>query len=210
MLTTRFCGVFSTYAHNIAPLLMLAHPDSDLQGREPPSTLPLTTMATGIEAAGLALAVFPLLLKGLSVYVDGVLKFRDLRDWNSVLGRLVRELKVESYVFENVCGQLLEGMVSPGDPKEPMKENPWDDHEIQRKLRERMGPEVAETFTELVKELLELLENLRKELGIDAVVYDQKTFHPNYMYSVLTWHSLRTSTDRPGSKSKLCFGRTTC
>jgi hypothetical protein len=142
------------------------------------STLPLTTMVTGIEAAGLALAVFPLLLEGLNVYMDGVQRVRDLRNWKRILHRLIRELKVECYCFEDICGKLLEGT---GDAKELMKGNAWDDHQVQRKLRERMGPDVAKTFTELVKELLELLENLKEELGISDEVCGSKTFHPNSM-----------------------------
>lgn len=130
------------------------------------SALLLTTMVTGIEAAGLALAVFPLILKGLKVYLDGAQMIQDLAGWRSVLKRLVRELDVECICFEDVCSKLLEGIASSRDATEPMNGNAWDDPDLQRKLRERLGSEATARFTELMKELHQLLKELRDELGI--------------------------------------------
>lgn len=131
-------------------------------------------MVTGVEAAGLALAVFPILIQGLKAYLDGVQSLRSVKNWKRVLNELIRELDVECLCFENVCGKLLEGMISPGDAKDPMNGDTWDDPELQSKLQERLGPQPTERFTELVKELLQLLENLKTELGIQDKVCDLK------------------------------------
>jgi len=83
--------------------------------------------------------------------------------------------------FENICGKLLEGMISSGDAKDPMNGDTWDDPELQRKLQERLGSQTTERFTELVKELLQLLENLKKELGIQDEVCGSGPLQQNYV-----------------------------
>ncbi|KAF8053747.1 hypothetical protein FPV67DRAFT_1461993 [Lyophyllum atratum] len=94
-------------------------------------------MATGFEAAGLALAIFPLLVQGLGVYLDG-------------------------------CTRFLDGMLFAKEVKRLMTGNAWGDPELQHKLRQRMGDKAAETFTELVEELLASLEQLKQDLGVPA------------------------------------------
>jgi len=138
-------------------------------------------MVTGVEAAGLTLAVFPLLIQGLKAYQEGVQSFWSLRNWKRVLSEIIRELDVECICFENICGKLLEGMISSGDAKDPMNGDTWDDPELQRKLQERLGSQTTERFTELVKELLQLLENLKKELGIQDEVCGSGPLQQNYV-----------------------------
>ena len=134
------------------------------------TAFPLTTMVTGIEAAGLALAVFPLIVQGLGIYLKGVRKIKDLRDSTDILNRLIRHLKVECLCFEEVCAQLLEGMVSARDMTQLMSGNAWMDPKLQVLFQQRMGDEASELFTELVEELHESLKNLRDDLGIQSEV----------------------------------------
>lgn len=126
-------------------------------------------MPTGIEAAGLALAVFPIVVQGVGFYVDGARKVKDLKDHRRVLKRLARDLKVECFCFEEVCVRLLEGMVSAGEATLLLKGDGWGDIEFQVKLRERLGQEAAETFTELTEELFSSLKLLEDDLGFNDV-----------------------------------------
>jgi len=52
-------------------------------------------MVTGVEAAGLTLAVFPLLIRGLKAYHEEAQSFWSLRNWKRVLSEIIRELDVE-------------------------------------------------------------------------------------------------------------------
>ncbi|KAF8534716.1 hypothetical protein BDD12DRAFT_895321 [Trichophaea hybrida] len=64
-----------------------------------------------MEVAGLALAIFPLVVKGLGVYLDATQKIKDVKDYKKVLRPLVRQLEMEKCKFVNTCEILLEGMV---------------------------------------------------------------------------------------------------
>jgi len=86
----------------------------------PEGYLPIHLAA--LEAAGLALAVFSLLVKGLGVYLDGARKIKDLRDSEAILIRLVRDLNVECLCFEESCTRFLEGMLSPSEVNRLMNE----------------------------------------------------------------------------------------
>ncbi|KAF8536958.1 hypothetical protein BDD12DRAFT_258064 [Trichophaea hybrida] len=123
-------------------------------------------MLTGVEAAGLALAIFPIVVQGVGFYVDGARKVKDLKDHKRVLNRLARDLKVECFCFEEVCARLLEGMVSAGETTLLLKGDGWGDTGFQNRLQERLGPEAAETFTELAEELFSSLQQLKEDLGL--------------------------------------------
>jgi hypothetical protein len=123
-------------------------------------------MATGFEAAGLALAIFPLVVQCIGFYIDGARKIKDIKDYEIVLKRLARDLRVECGCFEAACDQLLEGLASPGQVTLLMKGMGWDDVDLKECLRECLGPDRADTFTELVEELLMSIEKLKKDLGI--------------------------------------------
>lgn len=117
-------------------------------------------MVTGIETAGLVLAVFPVFVQVLGAYLDATSNFRNRR-------ALVRELKVEAILFTNTCATLLEGLVPPETVMLLLSGKGWDDRKIHSLLIDRIGVDAAGVFVESVEALSLALEKLRTKLGLD-------------------------------------------
>ncbi|KAF8243860.1 hypothetical protein K440DRAFT_663845 [Wilcoxina mikolae CBS 423.85] len=119
-------------------------------------------MVTGVEAAGLALAIFPILLQGLA-------KVKELKDQDGALKRLIRELKMEKCKFVNTNELLLCGMsISEERIKILVSGEGWGDSDFQAQLERHMGIELAEAFTESVEALHSSLKDLSKDIGLDG------------------------------------------
>ncbi|KAF8247101.1 hypothetical protein K440DRAFT_644130 [Wilcoxina mikolae CBS 423.85] len=124
-------------------------------------------MPTGFEVAGLALAIFPILVQGLGFYVDGAQKIKDLRDHKHILNRLVVDLTVERVCFEEQVCALLEGVVSAETLAELMSGVGWEKPEFQHQLSKSLGEETAMTFKKLVGALFLSLKELNDNLGLE-------------------------------------------
>ena len=119
------------------------------------------------EAAGIALATFPFLIKGLGFYLDGSRQIKDLWHWKLGMRCLVRELKAENVLFQNTCTNVLAGIFPPSEVTKLMGGDGWDEDFIQH-FQECWGKQSAEVFIEAVKEMTAALEELRKRLGLDG------------------------------------------
>lgn len=128
-------------------------------------------MVTGIETAGLALAVFPLVVSGLQSYADGARTIKDMWRPEMALKSLIRDIGMEKCKFENTCTFLLEGMVTdlhltrlmecPGGPL-------WSEHDLQEKLENRLRrATVVLCYMDAMQELTSTLQVLQDNLGID-------------------------------------------
>lgn len=65
-------------------------------------------MVTGVETAGLVLAVFPVVVGCLKYYVDAASKVKEMRNHRVVLKQLEREVKAEMTIFKNSWNRLLQ------------------------------------------------------------------------------------------------------
>lgn len=126
-------------------------------------------MVTGIETAGIALAVFPLLISGLQSYADGVRTIKELWNPHLALKSLIRELAMEKCKFENTCTSLLEGMVADADLTLLMESpggSPWKNPDLQEKLDSRLSPYTLACYMAAMKELESTLRILQDSLGL--------------------------------------------
>ena len=71
-------------------------------------------MVTGIEAAGLVLGAFPLLLQGLNYYISSAGKVKELWNHRDTLKQFTRDIRTEMTIFKNSWSRLQQ-MVG-GDP----------------------------------------------------------------------------------------------
>jgi hypothetical protein len=117
------------------------------------------------EATGLALAVFPLVVKGISVYVDGTRTIKDLWHWKLGLKCLVRELTMENVLFQNSCQNVLKGMCQDTDAVLLLRGEGWDD-DFKAHLRECWGEQNSKVFTEGVERMGAILKEVEKDLGL--------------------------------------------
>lgn len=127
-------------------------------------------MVTGIETAGLALAAFPLIIEGLKFYASGYKTIGELRNYQKVLNKLVRELKLENTKFENTINSLLEDMVPQEDVTE-IVESPdghrWRDADFRHALEKRLRPGVVEPYLEAIQDLHHNLAKLKTSFGLN-------------------------------------------
>jgi len=124
-------------------------------------------MVTGVEAAGLALAIFPIVVQGFACYLDGIRKIKEAKNYRGMLKRLARGLKMEKITFENTCEFFLEGMVTGEEMVVLVTGVGWDKLEFQSTLLGRLKPNEAEAFIAAVKALTEYLREFEKGLGLD-------------------------------------------
>ena len=125
-------------------------------------------MVTGIETAGLVLAVFPIIVEGLKVYLDGISSIKKYWQFIAVLKRLIRDLLVEEVKFSNTCTELLHDLVDSSELirllEKPGGER-WRTTELQIKLKERLGRGL-QAYMEAVIDMTDCLEDFRRKLEL--------------------------------------------
>lgn len=123
-------------------------------------------MVTGIEAAGLGLAIFPLVIEGLKSYSNGARTIKDIWRSQVTLKSLIRELKMEKCKFDNTLAPLLEGVVldqaNPNDPDGKL----WRTEVFQNTLKSRLRPDTVEVYIESMEDLHSALESLTNKFEL--------------------------------------------
>jgi hypothetical protein len=126
-------------------------------------------MMTGVDAAGLALGIFPLIVEGLKAYGHGVSTINDCRRYEGVLGRLIRDLNGLQTVFNNTCIFFLQDMIAPeevtallADPGGPL----WRAPDFEKSLEERMSAETMKAIMETVQDIGNILQELGKKFRL--------------------------------------------
>lgn len=70
---------------------------------------------SGFEVAGIALAVFPILVDGLVRFVDGVQTIKHWRRYRVRLQDYADRLRSQKVYYEDTLEELLEGLVQSED-----------------------------------------------------------------------------------------------
>jgi hypothetical protein len=129
-------------------------------------------MATGIEVAGLALAVLPLLVNQIDAYARGIEKIRGLRKYRRELRTYCTKLKTQHTILQSTLEQALENVVEDEEAVADLIRDPqgvgWQDPRLQSSLSHRLGRSYG-PFLGNMCELSELLERLSKRLGVTAI-----------------------------------------
>lgn len=73
-------------------------------------------MATGFEAAGLVLGLFPILIEGVTMYMSSIEKAKGMIRHRRTLKRFKRDLEMEKSVFDNIWIILLDRAGISGEP----------------------------------------------------------------------------------------------
>lgn len=128
-------------------------------------------MVTGVEAAGLVLAVLPLLVNQLDVYARGIEKIKVLRRYRREFADYSVGLGTQYAILLNTLEQALEGVVEDDDEVSELINHPrgecWKSPTLQSRLRLKLGRDY-ELFTGNTNSLLEMLERLSRKLEISA------------------------------------------
>ena len=124
---------------------------------------------SGIEAAGLVLAVFPIVVNGLQHFTEGVETIKSWKRFRRELDKYSRTLETQRIVYLNTIERLLEGIIQSNDELDAFMKNPGGalSHkpEYEERLSTRLGRSYG-NYTRIMADMLDSLEAARKELGI--------------------------------------------
>ncbi|KAJ5711454.1 hypothetical protein N7488_005610 [Penicillium malachiteum] len=126
-------------------------------------------MVTGIEAAGLALAILPMFVNQIDAYARGIEKIKGLRRYRREFKGYSVGLRSQYAILLNTLTQALEGVVYDEDQISELirdtKGDGWRDPELERRLRLKLNRDY-DVYFENVSELSERLERLSQKLDI--------------------------------------------
>jgi hypothetical protein len=130
-------------------------------------------MVTGIETAGIILAILPLVVNQLDAYVQGLETIKTFRTkrYRRELESYLTRLGTQQAIFLNTLEQLLDDVVDSDDEVRELIGNPtgssWQDNIFQAKLRKRLGRD-HDPYTKMTTMLSGLLQDLSNKLGLDT------------------------------------------
>ncbi len=135
-------------------------------------------MLTGIEIAGTALAIFPLIISALEHYENG---FQMIKEWVRFRGEFatfVNAFARQQIFFRQNIEELLSPIISSEFEMSLLLDHPggraWADCGLNESLRKRLpGKYECECYTTTISYILESLEKLKSKLKIS----DEKVDH---------------------------------
>ena len=133
-------------------------------------------MLTGVEVAGLVLAGFPLVLDGLSHWLEGVDKVKRWRRIHRQLKRYEIRLQSQRVTYQNTLEWLLDGIVEAGEDIAAMLAEPrgkvWKNAKYDHLLHRRLD-RAYDSFFETLKFMFTTLGEIEKKLGMEAGTVSQ-------------------------------------
>ena len=140
-------------------------------------------MVTGVEIAGLVLAAFPLILDGLSHWLEGVHKVKRWRQIYRQLKDYETRLQSQRVTYQNTLELLLVGIVQADEDIAAMLAEPrgdlWKKAEYDHLLHRRLDS-AHDTFFERLDFMFTTLSEIKKKLGMRAGTVSQ-TFLVYYL-----------------------------
>ena len=133
-------------------------------------------MLTGVEIAGLVLAAFPLVLDGLSHWLEGVQKVKRWRRIYRHLKNYEIRLQSQRVTYQNTLELLLVGIVQTDEDTAAMLADPrgdfWKKAKYDHLLRRRLD-RAYDTFFETLQFMFTTLSEIEKKLGMEAGTVSQ-------------------------------------
>lgn len=122
---------------------------------------------SGIEAAGLVLAVFPIVVNGLQHFTGSVETFKAWKRYCRVLANYSRTLETQRVVYLNTIEKLLDGIIDSNDELEAIMKDPGAAFpQYEKGLRTRLGRAYG-NYNIIMADMLDALISVRNELGIE-------------------------------------------
>ena len=125
---------------------------------------------SGIEVAGIALAVFPILVGGLSQFAEGARTIKYWRRCRAQLEDYADDIKSQETYYLDTLDELLIGIVQSEDDLAQLTSAPTAFAEARpeydQQLRQRLGRSYSE-YVRSVTNMVKTLGVLREKLGIE-------------------------------------------
>ena len=121
--------------------------------------------------AGIALAVFPILVDGMARFVDGVQTIKYWRRYRVRLQDYADIMETQMVYYQDTLEELLTGIVQSEDEIKDLMELPrgaiWKRAEYEEKLRQRLGRSHV-VYLKLADKMMNALSSMCEKLGIDS------------------------------------------
>lgn len=125
---------------------------------------------SGIEAAGLVLAVFPIVVNGLQHFTESVETTKTWRRYQKELTKYSRILETQNIVYLNTIEILFDDIIQSNDELDAMMKDPVaafsHKPQYEEKLRIRLDRSYG-NYNKIMVDMLDALTAVQKELGID-------------------------------------------
>lgn len=132
---------------------------------------------SGIDAAGIALAVFPIALSALEHYRETAEVVGDWWKFKRKYVKCKRDVEYHQIAFASNLEQLLLPLVCDDDQISILMSDPggpsWRNEELDMKLRERL-PNAYEAYFDSINEINSVVRKLTQELGLNKDYLDAR------------------------------------
>lgn len=118
---------------------------------------------SGVEAAGLTLAVLPLVRSAAKSYNDVLSPFLRFKRFTKEAKRYSKELEVQRTIFREECRSLLESVIdhdAASGMLELLAKELWSDYQLEEKIAQQLGESKQACVT-----LVELIEEQLRDIG---------------------------------------------
>lgn len=116
-------------------------------------------MITGIEAAGIALGLFPIVLEALKFYTTSADTVKEMKRHKRTLDQFRRDINMEKCKFENTWYALV---VRAGLDLNMVGKQPWEAH-LEATLISSLPAGAASSFVDGCQDLNAILEELAQK-----------------------------------------------
>jgi hypothetical protein len=151
-------------------------------------------MITGVEAAGIVIAILPLVVNQLDAYVQGLETIKTFRTkrYRRELESYLTRLGTQQAIFLNTLEHLLEDIADSDDEIRDLIGNPagtsWQDPVFQERLHKRLGRDY-EIYIRTMTMLSGILQNLSDKLGLDTNINTSRKVRAMNFILILTKRS---------------------
>lgn len=126
---------------------------------------------SGFEVAGIALAVFPILVDGMTRFIDGVQTIKYWRRYRVRLQDYADIMETQMVYYQDTLEELLTGIVQSEDEIKDLMEVPrgviWKRAEYEERLRQRLGRSHV-AYLKMADKMVNALSSMCEKLGIDS------------------------------------------
>lgn len=132
---------------------------------------------SGVEVVGFILAAFPLLISALEHYRESAEVIDDWWQIKREYKKCRHDIQFHKLTFEGHLERFLLPLVVNDDEIESLLADPggkgWKDPDMETRLKEQL-PKSYDLFIETIDEINHLMQELKQELGVSKVHFQNK------------------------------------
>ncbi|KAF4307809.1 hypothetical protein GTA08_BOTSDO03899 [Botryosphaeria dothidea] len=125
---------------------------------------------SGVEVAGLVLAVLAVLVEAIKFYAEGVSTVERYLKYRVPLQSVLRALENKKVIYLNTCEILLNGLVDSNEEREALLKDPggpaWKNSELETRLKRRLSGGYG-CYLDTMGDMQKTIENIKEPVKLD-------------------------------------------